>query len=99
MTNKFDKYLAKQRTAQAPLRVRLDVEREVMRHVLTPPKGAGYRFWWAALAGSLAVVTGLLVSIRYPEQTPKAKTDFCQTVIMLENHTAIWLEPADKGAK
>jgi len=92
----LDDTLEKQRALRPPEALSAEIERAVMRRVFSSRPATSPAFRRSlALAATAAAVGVVLVILSLPHLSPHApEAAFVESVILLDDHVCIWLEPA-----
>ena len=91
--------LRRERELAVPPHLTSEVERMVMRRIRgkSPGQRARRRSFELALAGALTVVLAVVIFRDGRRSVPPAP-QFTESVILLDDHVCIWLEPVDDAA-
>ena len=98
--NDLNDRLRRERELAVPPHLTSEVERAVMRRIRgkSPGQRARQRSFELALAGVLAAVLAVVILRRGRELPPPPSPQFTESVILLDDHVCIWLEPVDDAA-
>lgn len=97
--NDLNERLRRERELAVPPHLTTEVERVVMRRIggKAPGQRARQRSLELALAGLLTVVL-VAVFLRDGRRSAPSASQFTESVILLDDHVCIWLEPVDDAA-
>jgi hypothetical protein len=94
--NDLNDRLQRERELSVPPHLTSEVERAVMRRIRgkSPGQRTRRRSFELAVAGVLAVVFAVVIFRNGRRSAPPAP-QFTESVILLDDHVCIWLEPVD----
>lgn len=94
--NRLEDTLTSQRAIRPPDALPFEVERAVMRRVLTSRMAAPRARQWSLALAALAAVGIVFLTTSLPRRAPVAPpAAFVESVILLDDHVCIWLEPTN----
>jgi hypothetical protein len=98
--NDLSDRLRRERELSVPPHLTTEVERMVMRRIRgkSPGQRARQRSLELALAGVLTVVLAVVILHDGRRSAPPSAPQFTESVILLDDHVCIWLEPVDDAA-
>ncbi len=92
--NRLEDALTRQRAIRPPEVLSIEVERAVMRRVLTSRMTAPRARQWSLTLAAVAAVGIVFITTSLPRRAPVAPpAAFVESVILLDDHVCIWLEP------
>ncbi|NOZ03428.1 MAG: hypothetical protein GXO92_02340 [FCB group bacterium] len=96
--NKLKQYIQHQKTITPPQAIREELVEKVMDRINKEPKFGNHPLWqWTVAAGTLILIGVLLLSRLTITKTSYRDDQDSQlaveSIIIMDNHTAFWLEP------